>query len=93
MNGRPTSAPSRKEPAGNGELSARDFESFRRLIYETAGIALTDGKRELLRSRLGKIVRRRGLASFQDYLRLVEEDATGDEITVLLDAVSTNVTS
>ncbi|MBI5419275.1 MAG: protein-glutamate O-methyltransferase CheR, partial [Deltaproteobacteria bacterium] len=46
-----------------------------------------------LRSRLGKIVRRRGLASFQDYLRLVEEDATGDEITVLLDAVSTNVTS
>lgn len=83
-------------PANAGpalDLADRDFEKFSRLIFETSGIALTGAKKELLRARLGKILRRRGIPSFRDYLELVEGDATGDEIVSLLDAISTNVTS
>jgi chemotaxis protein methyltransferase CheR len=83
-------------PAGNAvdlELGDREFERFSRIIYETSRIALNDGKKELLRARLGKILRRRGIASFREYLALVEEDRTGGELTILLDAISTNLTS
>ncbi len=75
------------------ELSGPDFERFRRIVYDAAGIALNDEKRGLLRARLSKVMRRRGIASFREYLKIVEADDTGDEITLLLDAVSTNVTS
>lgn len=75
------------------DLSDREFEQFSRIIYETSRIALNSGKKELLRARLGKIIRRRGIGSFSDYLAIVEEDRTGEELTILLDAVSTNLTS
>jgi chemotaxis protein methyltransferase CheR len=88
---------SRVEPAKDAsqgrDLTDADFEKFRRIIYDTAGITLNEGKKELLRARLGKIMRRRGLGSFRDYLVEIEADETGEEITLLLDAVSTNVTS
>ncbi len=75
------------------DLTDADFEKFRRIIYDTAGITLNEGKKELLRARLGKILRKRGLTSFTDYLAEIESDKSGEEIIVLLDAVSTNVTS
>ncbi|GAB4239423.1 MAG: protein-glutamate O-methyltransferase CheR [Deltaproteobacteria bacterium] len=82
-------------PDGSGvdlELTDPGFDRFRRIIHETSRIALNDGKKELLRSRVGKILRRRGIGSFREYLELVEEDRTGEELTVLLDAISTNHT-
>jgi chemotaxis protein methyltransferase CheR len=75
------------------DLSDADFERFRRIIHDTAGISLSEGKKELLRARLGKIMRRRGIPSFREYLKLVEGDDDGSELTILLDAISTNVTS
>jgi len=83
-------------PANNGldlDLTDREFDRFTRIIYETSRIALNGGKKQLLRARLGKILRRRGIASFREYLTLVEEDRTGEELTLLLDAVATNLTS
>jgi chemotaxis protein methyltransferase CheR len=82
-----------KEAAAGRDLTDADFEKFRRIIYDTAGITLNEGKKELLRARLGKIMRRRGIASFRDYLSVIEADESGEELTVLLDAISTNVTS
>ncbi len=81
-------------PDGSGlALNDREFDRFRRIIYEGSRIALNGGKKELLRARLGKVLCRRGIPSFRAYLDLVEEDRTGEELTVLLDAVSTNLTS
>jgi chemotaxis protein methyltransferase CheR len=74
-------------------LCDRDFEKFSRLIFEASGIALTDSKKDLLRARLGKILRQRGIPSFRDYLKMVEEDSSGIEVVFMLDAISTNVTS
>lgn len=75
------------------DLTDQEFERFSRIIYETSRITLNDGKKELLRARIGRILRSRGIASFREYLALVEEDRTGKELTLLLDAVSTNLTS
>jgi chemotaxis protein methyltransferase CheR len=78
---------------GGSELGDREFDRFRRIVHETAGISLADGKRDLLRARLGKVMRRKGIHDFGEYLRIVEDDPSGRELTLLLDAVSTNVTS
>ena len=75
------------------DLTDREYERFTRIIYETSRIALNDSKKELLRARIGRILRSRGIASFREYLALVEGDRTGEELTTLLDAVSTNLTS
>lgn len=75
------------------DLGDREYERFSKIVYETAGIVLSGGKKDLLRARLGKVMRRRGIPSFVEYLKIVEADGTGEEMTVLLDAISTNVTS
>jgi chemotaxis protein methyltransferase CheR len=82
-----------REAAAARDLTDADFEKFRRIIYDTAGITLNEGKKELLRARLGKIMRRRAIVSFTQYLKIIEDDDSGEELTVLLDAISTNVTS
>lgn len=78
---------------GGRELGDREFERFRAIVHEAAGISLSEAKRDLLRARLGKVMRRKGIHDFAEYLRLVEDDPTGRELTLLLDAVSTNVTA
>jgi chemotaxis protein methyltransferase CheR len=85
--------PRREEGGASQGLCDRDFEKFSRIIFDVSGIALTDSKKELLRARLGKIMRRRGIPSFRDYLALVEGDSSGNEVVFMLDAISTNVTS
>lgn len=75
------------------ELTDKEFANFCQLVYQHAGIHLTQQKKELVRARLMKILRVRGLTSFQDYYQLVLEDGSGAELTTLLDAISTNQTS
>ncbi len=68
------------------------FNHFRSLIHREAGIFLNDEKKTLLANRIGKRIRELGLSSEGDYLRILEVDATGEELVRLIDAVSTNVT-
>ena len=68
------------------------FRRFARIIYDEAGISLSDEKRSLLMNRIGKRVRSLGLNSEEEYLEQVEADKTQEEIAELIDAVSTNVT-
>ena len=74
------------------EISATEFAAFQRLIGETSGITLGANKRQLLVSRIARTVRARGLESFGEYLEIVRNDRTGDELVQLLDLVSTNET-
>ena len=70
--------------------------TFRRLseiVYDASGIALTPAKQALLSARTGKRVRELGLSSHEEYLRVLEQDESGEELVHLLDAMSTNVTS
>ncbi len=75
------------------ELSDRLYYKFSHLVYEQAGIALGDAKRELVRSRLLKRLRHLGLFTFESYYKLLEEQGPdGEELTHMLDAISTNKT-
>ena len=89
-------------PAGRDDApasGARDFEfddrDFRRvadLIRQRAGIALADGKRDMVYGRLSRRLRALGLRSFKDYLDRLERDG-GDEWQAFTNALTTNLTS
>jgi len=73
-------------------LKDEEFEAIRKLVYKKSGIFLNEEKRDLVRNRLGKILRRKQISSFKDYYKLVIKDPTGQELIQLLDAISTNFT-
>ncbi len=74
------------------DLTPKEYEYIRRLVYAKSGINLGEQKMHLVRSRLGKILRKKQIQSFKEYCELVERDPTGEELSQLLDAISTNTT-
>ena len=92
----PTQAP----PAAAGattdgrefHFSRQDFDRIRKLIYERAGISLSEAKQDMVYSRLARRLRARGLQRFSDYLALL---TTGDEVEweAFTNALTTNLTS
>lgn len=81
----------------SAEMSAvgldRDtFERIRDIVHARSGIVLKDDKATLVAGRLGRRQRELGIATPRDYLAYLESDASGNELTHLLDAMSTNVT-
>lgn len=77
---------------GKDTLSPVMFRQFCELVYEKAGIQLGPQKEALVSARMGKRMRALGLSSYEDYYRAVREDASGDELVEMLNAISTNVT-
>ncbi len=75
------------------ELSDSDLRTIARLVYEKTGINLREGKRALVTARLQRRLRTGGFRSFRQYIRYVQADETGRELTVMLDALATNHTS
>ena len=75
------------------ELSERQFNEISDLVKSLCGINLHDGKKELVKARLTKRLRKLNMCSFADYMNLVKSDAGGNELTNMLDALSTNLTS
>jgi chemotaxis protein methyltransferase CheR len=74
-------------------LSDGEMDRIVRLVYERSGITLHQGKRALVVARLHKMLKSGGFRSFSDYVRHVETDRTGQQLSVLIDAISTNHTS
>ena len=74
-------------------LAATDYDRVRRLVHGIVGIDLGPSKQSLVESRLAKRMRELGLSDYGAYIGLIERDPDGDEVVLLLDAISTNVTS
>ncbi|MBP7653165.1 protein-glutamate O-methyltransferase CheR [Candidatus Dependentiae bacterium] len=74
------------------ELLRRDFEIFRKIIYDLCGICITEQKKELLKNRLNKRIMALKLESFSDYRKLINETKNNSEIEFLINAISTNKT-
>lgn len=74
------------------ELTQDEYNLFRNLIYDKAGINLGDHKMQLVRARLGKRMRAGDFSSYRDYYEFVRKDASGRELAHLIDAISTNTT-
>jgi chemotaxis protein methyltransferase CheR len=75
------------------ELSDNDFEKISKLVYKQCGINLHEGKRELVKARLGKRLREGNYRSFSDYCDYVITSAGKDELIAMIDSISTNLTS
>ena len=56
------------------DLTSRDYATLSALVHRETGILLPDSKRELVRSRLAKRLRTRGLNRFEDYLKIIGSD-------------------
>ena len=74
-------------------MTERDFRKISKLVYEHCGINLHVGKKELIRARLAKRLRHGNFNTFSEYMKHVLEDKTGKEFSVLIDSLSTNLTS
>jgi len=85
-----------KSPNGIGKslisISDQEFKLFSSFIYDHFGINLTEAKRALLVNRLQKILRQYGYDSFEAYFEAIQQDRSGQGISELIDAVSTNHT-
>jgi len=77
---------------GEFALSDREFNRVKARVYKEAGISLSDAKRTLVVSRLGKIVRTLRLASFDDYLDYLERGGTPADAQDFINALTTNLT-
>lgn len=74
-------------------LTDAEFERISAMVYDYCGINLHDGKKELVRSRLAKMLRQRSLENFSQYIAAVANDASGQAMSELIDSISTNLTS
>jgi chemotaxis protein methyltransferase CheR len=75
------------------ELKDSEFEKISKLVYEQCGINLHEGKRELVKARLGNRLREGNYKSFNDYCHYVITDQGKDELIAMIDSISTNLTS
>lgn len=75
------------------ELRDIDFVKIRSFVYDNYGINLHNGKRELVKARLSKRLRKKNFQSFADYFRFVQTKAGADELIIMIDSLSTNLTS
>lgn len=73
-------------------MDTQIFNRFCSLIYRSSGISLGAEKQQLLEGRIQKRLAQLSLATPGEYLKIVETDLSGNELVVLLDAISTNTT-
>jgi chemotaxis protein methyltransferase CheR len=74
------------------ELSERHFQKISRIVYESCGINLKEGKEALVRARLLKRLRSLRLGGFSEYIALLEGEGGAAELPALLDVITTNKT-
>ena len=68
-----------------------DFRQVQRLIYEHAGIKLSDAKQDMVYSRMIRRLRHHGLTTFKSYLDLIQKDK--QEWEAFVNSLTTNLTS
>ncbi len=73
-------------------LTAGDFNSIAERMRAATGIVLGENKRELVYSRLGRRLRVLGLASFAEYLAVLDGPDAEAEHAALVNAITTNLT-
>jgi chemotaxis protein methyltransferase CheR len=74
-------------------LTEKDFHKISQMVYDHCGINLHQGKKELVRARLAKRLRAGNFRTFPEYIDYVLSDKTGMEFSILIDSLSTNLTS
>ena len=71
---------------------AQAYQYISALVYERSRIRLDESKKQLISTRLGKRLRHLGLTSLSDYCHVLRAPDQEDEITQVINALSTNFT-
>lgn len=74
-------------------LTDEQFVRICRLVYEHCGINLHEGKKELVRARLAKMLRKYHFKTYDQYIDFVLDDPTQTAFYEMIDQISTNLTS
>ena len=74
------------------EITNKEFEAIRKLVYDKLGINLTEEKRALVSGRLQKLLRKEKFNTFSDYYDCVLKDKSGHALSTLANTISTNHT-
>lgn len=75
------------------DFTPHDFTRVRKLIYQHAGISLSEAKTDMVYSRIGRRLRAVGYDSFKEYLDNLESQNNPDEWEAFTNALTTNLTS
>jgi len=75
------------------ELTKKQYQRISRVVYNLSGISLGEGKLPLVKSRLLKRLRALGLDSYREYLDYLENNDNGQELSYMIDLLTTNKTS
>lgn len=82
-----------KDPSSREfHFTTQDFHRVRKMIYEHAGITLSDSKQELVYSRLSRRLRATGAQTFGEYLHHLEGN-NEQEWEAFVNSLTTNLTS
>ncbi|MCP3848711.1 MAG: protein-glutamate O-methyltransferase [Gammaproteobacteria bacterium] len=73
-------------------FTKKHFNKVRDIVTEHSGIVLTDGKRDMVYSRLVRRLRKLGIDNFDDYCNFLD-DQEHEEFTHFSNAITTNLTS
>jgi len=82
-------------PAGAAaphQLRRREFDLICRTMHDNFGIDL-QGKEVLVAARLGKKLRELEIQTFEQYWEVIQRDSSGETLTAMVDALTTNHTS
>ena len=72
-------------------ISDDDFFRMVKFVQSNYGIDL-HAKRQLIQSRLGPVLKRRGYSDFKSYVDYLLNEGTGDDVNELLSKLTTNYT-
>ncbi|THB63686.1 MAG: chemotaxis protein CheR [Desulfovibrio sp.] len=79
--------------ARNTGMSDRDFNHFSQFIHREVGIKLPPSKKIMVEARLQKRIRALKMAGIKEYVEfLFSKEGMRDELTFLIDAITTNTT-
>ena len=70
-------------------ITDEEFKTLVDFVYNKYGINLSK-KRQLIEGRLSHTLKERNLHSFNEYMRLLTHDSTGDEMVTFLNKITTN---
>lgn len=74
------------------KLTERDFKTVQKLIFDLAGISLSNSKQVMVHGRLAKRVRQLNLGSYSEYIDIIVGGRDPDETTKFINALTTNKT-
>jgi len=78
---------------GHSELDLRTFKKYRQLIYDEVGISLAEHKKTLVQSRLRKWLKEYDVDTYEALYEKIANDKSGQMLIMLVNAITTNVTS